>query len=296
MSSAAHDSNCPAAKRKAKCTCGAARSYPTSRAPPGIKPKVEAPRPATVPAVAELAPELPAKPIYPIDLSTLPPAPAIVAKNFHSHDGVKVVSEEALQEAACGLDPKLMLDLSRGNPAWTAAAESTKELIMGASVIESRLAKLLLVNDGPVFGCCPAGNYTKGHHHFMGVLNGKIGKPGDGSVKMWYCFPLGTTYQKALESESLLTIPQYSGDLLYVPPGWGHEVRTLEGTKKSTKRKAVSYTSHFVTWVMPPHYIGTPLGHEVLSAFCTGRRADPQAPLGPKKIDWGKVWDIINES
>ena len=49
----------------------------TSRAPPGGKPKVEAPRPATVPAVAELAPELPARPIYPIDLSTLPPASAI---------------------------------------------------------------------------------------------------------------------------------------------------------------------------------------------------------------------------
>ena len=292
----AHHSDCPAAKMKRKCTCGAARSYPTSRKPPCIKSKVEAP-PATVPAVAELVPEVPARPIYPIDLSTLPPAPAIVAKKFHLQDGVKVVSEEALQDAACSVqDPKNMLDLSRNNPAWTAAAESTKELIMGASVIESQLAQLLFVNDGPVFGCCPADNCTKWHHHLMGVFNGKIGKPGDGSVKMWYCFPLGTTYQKALESGTLLTIPQYSGDLLYVPPGWGHEVKTLEGTKKNTKRKAASYTSHFVTWVMPPHYIGTPLGHEVLSAFCTGRRADPQAPLGRKKIDWGKVWDIINGS
>ena len=98
--------------------------------------------------------------------------------------------------------------------------------------------------------------------------------------------------EAAREAEAVKPLTQYPGDLVYIPPGWGHEVYTCSGTNKGTRRQHNKYTSHFVSWIMPRDYIGTEQGFAHLAHFMSGRRSEKQSKL--KKVDWDKVYGLVS--
>ena len=162
--------------------------------------------------------------------------------------------------------------------------------------VERDLAQALHVNDSATFGCLPEGNKTEGHFHVMGVFNYMIGKRGDGSAKIWSFYELKyPRIEAAREAEAVKPLTQYPGDLVYIPPGWGHEVYTCSGTNKGTRRQHNKYTSHFVSWIMPRDYIGTKQGFAHLAHFMSGRRLLAKVGTGlagapPKMISSKISW------
>ena len=98
--------------------------------------------------------------------------------------------------------------------------------------------------------------------------------------------------EAAREAVDVKPLTQLPGDLIYIPPGRGHEVYTYRGTNKGKKRHQNKYTSHFVSWIMPRDYIGTEKGFAHLAHFMSGRRSEKQTKSG-KKVDWDKVYGLV---
>ena len=221
-----------------------------------------------------------------IDIDSLPSVPAV----FHcAHFGQFMPKdiEETLHDKANATASKgALLDLA--DEQMLEQAQTVRTRMFGDPTgVERDLARALHVNDSATFGCLPEGNTTEGHFHVMGVLNYMIGERGDDSGKNWSFYELKyPRIEAARKAVAVKPLTQHPGDLIYIPPGWGHEVYTYRGTNKGTRRQHNKYTSHFVSWIMPRDYIGTEQGFAHLAHFMSGRRIEKQTKSG-KKVNWG---------
>ena len=81
-------------------------------------------------------------------------------------------------------------------------------------------AKVLHVNTAGAFGVYCLHNTTKEHGHMQGVLNLLLS-----GTKTWHMRPPGPPGPRG-SSTCITTIIQEAGQLLWLPPGWYHEVKT----------------------------------------------------------------------
>ena len=96
---------------------------------------------------------------------------------------------------------------------------------------------------------------TKVHAHVLGVIH-FLGK----GRKRWRCWRPGAVKPPARpsgEDDNLtpgcIEIEQHEGDLIYIPPGWWHEVTTLEGEHVAHSLDGVPHDMclHWVVWAWP---------------------------------------------
>ena len=157
--------------------------------------------------------------IVPIDLTAL-------LKTIHQKLPLGLLLEEANAKLTIRLDKE-----HRGNIDITSATENEavvqeicdelKQLLgIPADSRCSMAADVLKINSQGAIGVYMHSKLTKAHGHLMGVLNLLIG--GTKQWKLWTPGPHPREH-KRVEDEC---IHQRDGELLWLPPGWYHEVFT----------------------------------------------------------------------
>ena len=157
--------------------------------------------------------------IVPIDLTAL-------LKTIHQKLPLGLLLEEADAKLTIRLDKE-----HRGNIDITSATENEavvqeicdelKQLLgIPADSRCSMAADVLKINSQGAIGVYMHSKLTKAHGHLMGVLNLLIG--GTKQWKLWTPGPHPREH-KRVEDEC---IHQRDGELLWLPPGWYHEVFT----------------------------------------------------------------------
>ena len=116
-----------------------------------------------------------------------------------------------------------IIDITTGTRNEERAVNFGKALqqLLGISTTEIETsvncAKVLHVNTAGAFGVYCLHNTTKEHGHMQGVLNLLLS-----GTKTWHMRPPGPRGS----STCITTIIQEAGQLLWLPPGWYHEVKT----------------------------------------------------------------------
>ena len=177
----------------------------------------------------------------PIRVDFLPDRPRIIA---HLGRGwlERQLSLEDLAGTYCGrLDGNKGLDLTTNTNLNQKAVDVGRILVDQydrESLLPSKIAKILGLNLTAVMGTVEVGNVTAGHEHINGVLH----MAGLGGCKLWLvrCTIEGASHQPQ-------TVVQRDGDMLWLPPGWSHEVRTMNGHMCNGRELCM----HWVSWCMP---------------------------------------------
>ena len=134
----------------------------------------------------------------------------------YAGDGKKALPKE-------GTTVSKKIDITTGTRNEERAENFGKALqqLLGVSTTEIETsvncAKLLHVNTAGAFGVNCLHNHTKEHGHMQGVLNLLLS-----GTKTWHMRPPGPRGS----STCITTIIQEAGQLLWLPPGWYHEVKT----------------------------------------------------------------------
>eukprot|EP01052_Picozoa_sp_SAG31_P057943 SAG31_NODE_17430_length_670_cov_12.760070_1_plen_128_part_00 len=104
------------------------------------------------------------------------------------------------------------------------------------------VAQQMEINEVAVIGVNRVGNHTERHQHSpMGVLN-LLG----GGSKLWKLWPPG-----AKEETEHIPIEQGAGQVLWIPPGWQHEVFTSGGVViELDGGKPEIVAPHWITWCL----------------------------------------------
>ena len=204
----------------------------------------------------------------PIDLESLPDKPAIVvsmkpdwlADQMGELTFTQVVEGSNIRWQAA---TKKVLDLTSQQPERRqVAADVMRLLVRGdqASAMAECVADVANIinsvnyNADPAFGAVAVGNRTLKHQHApFGVFN----MCGAGT-KEWKLWEPGS----AIDCTPPFVIKQGAGDLLWIPPGWPHEVFTTGGTMINRELNAAF---HWVGWCMPRRLV-----HESLAALGCG--------------------------
>ena len=137
-------------------------------------------------------------------------------------------------------------------------------------------SQILKINTTGAFGVYCINNKTKRHRHLQGVLNLLL----SGS-KRWSFWP-PAHLQDAQGDHFPLIITQEEGELMWIPPGWDHEVETFGYDPGITKSRDlpeavnainpgnVIYVAHsYAMWCMPAE-----LNEYMLCSYGTGASVD----------------------
>lgn len=127
----------------------------------------------------------------------------------------------------------------------------------------SGAARALDVNDSAVLGVVEVGHVTAAHTH----LNGVIHWCGKGGRKLWSFKNNMLDGQRDDDDDFVLL--QEAGCLLWLPPGWSHEVRTLQGSMCNGRELCM----HWVSWFTPFAFF-----ERALLAFACGVISESQSP------------------
>ena len=171
-------------------------------------------------------------------------------------------------------------------------AELKREL--GIPCDDSRCAlaaEVLNINSQAAIGAYLYLRLTKAHGHCMGVLNLLIG-----GMKTWRLWKPG---QYSVERDVDECIVQREGDLLWLPPGWYHEVVTTGVEHMDTspnrflnKRGGAAYSITF--WHVPAE-----LRAQTVLTFALSMSEEKQMPPGPGTVTAlmkQRLYDIFVDS
>ena len=132
-------------------------------------------------------------------------------------------------------------------------------------------AGVLKINSQAAIGVYMHSNLTKAHGHYMGVLNLLIG----GTKKWRFWRPGPRPGPDSVEDES---IDQQRGELLWLPPGWYHEVfttgisyMTSSPFRDVNREGGVAYS--MTCWHVPPE-----LRAQTVLTFALGMSIESQYP------------------
>ena len=166
--------------------------------------------------------------------------------------------------------------------------------LLGIPCEDSRCAlaaKVLNINSQAAIGAYLYSRLTKAHGHCMGVLNLLIG-----GTKTWRLWKPGP---RPVERDFDECIVQKEGDLLWLPPGWYHEVVTngVEYMDTSTsrnlnKRGGAAYSLTF--WHVPAE-----LRAQTVLTFALSMSEEKQMPPGPGTVTATmkqRLYDIFVDS
>ena len=84
---------------------------------------------------------------------------------------------------------------------------------------------------------CKAGHLTAEHQHYLGAVN-------------WLLTGQKTWVMRDPGRSAVIEFTQKAGDVVYIPPGWWHEVRTVMGFHDHDGT-GPSVALSFATWVAP---------------------------------------------
>jgi hypothetical protein len=176
----------------------------------------------------------------------------------------------------------LALDLTTNVP----RLEKVSRLVAEALIVRHKemmqlivpLMEAMGINQLPSLGIARPGHVTERHQHFCGVFN--LLK--EGGAKVWHLWPPWAE-SKATSSPDMLTVEQRAGDVLWLPPGWWHEVATTgtrwQKTTVAGEKEAVCL--HFTAWVMPAHLAEAALAGFRLPVKERGSVREKQMRSGP---------------
>ena len=129
------------------------------------------------------------------------------------------------------------------------------------------IADLFGVNAGPgACGIFEIDNKTLWHQHYLGVLNIVDG------VKKW---TLRAPWVPKNGPQTIIL--QMSGDVLWIPPGWHHEVSTVTGSLQNHNRQRAA---SFASWCLPSAQSADALCH-----FLAGHVDEGQVRKGKRPAD-----------
>ena len=169
------------------------------------------------------------------------------------------------------------IDVTSDTPNEAVVQEVAAELkrLLGITPDDCRrcvsAAGVLKINTQAAIGVYMHSNLTKAHGHYMGVLNLLIG----GTKKWRFWRPGPRPGPDSVEDES---IDQQRGELLWLPPGWYHEVVTTGiSYMTSSPYRDVNReggVAHSMTcWHVPPE-----LRAQTVSTFALGMSIESQYP------------------
>ena len=155
---------------------------------------------------------------------------------------------ELLSDSSWSTATSSQLDLTTHTSRQDIAVGIGKELCEDydeMSQVMRCVGSILRVNETACIGANRAGSHTRKHQHApMGVLN-LLGGAG-GASKRWHLWPPG---EAAVPPEVL---DQRPGQVLWLPPGWYHEVWTTGGVvvASSADRHEI-VAPYWTTWCLP---------------------------------------------
>ena len=160
-----------------------------------------------------------------------------------------------------------VLDCSTGTQQHEQMAESIgRELYENydtMSPVLQSVAQVMSVNGTACFGLNKAGHVTLRHSHApMGVLNLLMNR----ASKVWNFWPPG---DDSLQSPQTCT--QGPGDVIWIPPGWQHEVTTTGGSIMQSHGDKYVVALHWSCWCLPKK-----MAMRSLCALLTGITAEHQ--------------------
>ena len=186
----------------------------------------------------------------PISLSALGLTPLIVANLDEDWLEHRLKTSELLNGAFRSLwttNTKSELDLTTDTKHQDIATKIGEELVEHYATMAPVLrdvAKKMGVNETACMGANRPVHKTPKHQHApMGVLN-LLGGQG-GAAKQWYLWPPGDA-----DGECVI-IEQSPGQILWIPPGWYHEVWTIGGALMERGGKKEIVAPHWVSWCLP---------------------------------------------
>jgi hypothetical protein len=179
-----------------------------------------------------------------VDITKLPARPCVlpVAKIVFAEDTLAAV---ARVRASMGKPTEVELDISTNGELQATAVGLGSEYVADyapMATVCSDFAQVLGVNYFAALGVNRAGAMTRRHQHSpLGVLNVATG------AKLWRFWEPGAPDD--VEPDLVLTV--HKGEMLWFPPGWGHEVITLEGQVYAGTDTALAV--NWVSWCLPKH-------------------------------------------
>eukprot|EP01048_Picozoa_sp_COSAG05_P008374 COSAG05_NODE_635_length_8192_cov_14.964043_4_plen_259_part_00 len=195
-----------------------------------------------------------------VDFTKLPTTPCIVA-HVELDDDVVTAVVHAREEIRAHKDVEL--DVSTNDDLQAIAIALGSKFIENYSEMAKlcdQLARIMGINRTAALGVNRGGAHTPRHQHSpMGVLNVATGK------KLWRFWRPDAPFD--CDPDFILTV--YAGDMLWFPPGWVHEVFTLEGDVYAGSNVVLNV--NWVTWCLPRH-----LAAEAMEDLFTGATAESQ--------------------
>ena len=228
--------------------------------------------PFPMPAPAHGAPVLGDWPIIvPVNLTDL-------LETIHTALPLKnLLKKESCGTLRLGSDRRCVLDITSYTPSNDTVQVISTQLkqLLGISQDSSarctKAADVLQINPHASIGVYMHGNLTKAHGHFMGVLNLLLGGAKD--WKFWKPGPKPNG-ESQLDPDQILT--QQEGQLLWIPPGWYHEVFT-KGTSQihDSESRAVNgakgVAHSFTCWHVPSE-----LYLRMMASYASGQSEEAQ--------------------
>ena len=188
-----------------------------------------------------------------LDIETLPSQPAIIKSVLHVVKTHCPNAEDVLEAAGREWTPEttIILDVSTNSRSANVNEEKANQIKnfifdnpQDVSVCVN-IARALNINRSAVYGLTRVGNPTPAHEHTpLGVINLLLGV---GCKKEWHFWQPG---QHEDEKKPHAKITQESGDLLWFPPSWTHEVLTIGGQVCNGQVIAPCW----VSWCLPRKY------------------------------------------
>jgi hypothetical protein len=192
----------------------------------------------------------------------------------------KLPLDHLLQEAYDKLTIKLDKE-TRGNIDITTATDN-EEVVQQISAELTQLlgipddcrcaqaADVLKINSQGAIGVYMPSKLTKAHGHFMGVLNLLIG-----GTKKWRLWKPGQ-HPREHERVEDECIHQREGELLWLPPGWYHEVYTTGFTYMTTSPYRHVNTQGGVAHSMTVWHVPAELRTRTVLTFALGMSEEAQ--------------------
>jgi len=225
----------------------------------------------------------------PISLASLGTSPFIAATLDADWLERQLPTRELLTDAPRGTwtaATTTELDLTTHTPREKVAISIGEQLVgdyAAMAPVMRAVAHEMGVNQTACIGANRPGNRTPRHQHApMGVLNLLGG--GKGAAKRWRLWAPGS--ESGAES---LCFEQRAGDVLWIPPGWQHEVMTTGGVVVELDGGGEEIvTPHWVTWCLPKR-----LAQRSLSALLAGVTREDQVSGSRTAAQKRKLYEVL---
>lgn len=236
-----------------------------------VEPGLLAP-PVPEPAPAPGAPVLGDWPIIvPVNLTDL-------LVTIHTELPLKeLLKKECCGSLQLGKEHRCVLDITSYNAsnAMVQVISTQLKKLLGISEDSStrctKAADVLKINAHASIGVYMHGNLTKAHGHFMGVLNILLG--GTKDWRFWNPGPKPNG-ERLHAPNQILT--QQEGQLLWIPPGWYHEVFTkgtsqIDNSDSRAVNEAKGVAHSFTCWHVPSE-----LYLRMMASYASGQSEEAQ--------------------